>query len=244
MIRTGIARRARRIGVVVLAGAAAAGLATGPSMGIAQAAPGTPDPPSGASTLYGDPAAAAPFWRYQEYDDDCVEMAVADVVGELHGDQPSEHVIVKVAQSTPSPSHQGPIYAKPGKRRAGTGTSFEDELALLAHYGIQAVSTDKGSAKKTGVPTGMKALEQDLAGGRKLIVGLNAELIWREPVEDKTSDGEPEANHSVVVTGVDTAAGVVHLNDSGSEDGRDEQIAIALFTRSWDTSDDQMTVTS
>jgi hypothetical protein len=48
----------------------------------------------------------------------------------------------------------------------------------------------------------------------------------------------------VVVTGVDTAAGVVHLNDSGSEDGRNEQVPIDLFTRSWDTSDDQMTVTS
>ncbi len=47
----------------------------------------------------------------------------------------------------------------------------------------------------------------------------------------------------MVVTGVDTAAGVVHLNDSGSEDGRDERIAVDLFIRSWDSSDDQMTVT-
>jgi hypothetical protein len=211
------------------------------AMGAAQAAP---DPPSGAGTFYGDPEAAAPFWHYQDYDDDCVEMAVADVVGELSGDEPSEHAIVKLAQSTPSPSHHGPIYAKPGKRRAGSGTSFDDEPALLAHYGIQAVSTDRSSAKKTGVGTGMKALEQTLAQGRKVIAGLNAELIWREPVEDKTSDGQPESNHAVVVTGVDTAAGVVHLNDSGSEDGRNEQIPVALFVRSWDTSDDQMTVTS
>jgi hypothetical protein len=240
MIRTGIAKAVRPFGVIALAGAAVLGLL----MGGAQAAPGPADPPSGAGTLYGDPEAAAPFWHYQSYDDDCVEMAVADVVGELSGDEPSEHAIVKLAQSTPSPSHHGPIYAKPGKRRAGSGTSFDDEPALLAHYGIQAVSTDKGSAKKTGAATGMKALEQDLAQGRKIIVGLSAELIWREPVEDKTSEGVPESNHAVVVTGVDTAAGVVHLNDSGGEDGRNEQIAIDLFIRSWDTSDDQMTVTS
>jgi hypothetical protein len=214
------------------------------AMGTAQAAPGTPDPPSGAGTFYGDPEAAAPFWHYQDYDDDCVEMAVADVVGELSGDEPSEHAIVKLAQSTPSPSHRGPIYARPGKRRAGSGTSFDDEPALLAHYGIHAVSTDRGSAQKTGVGTGMKALEQALVLGRKVIAGLNAELIWREPVEDRTSDGQPASNHAVVVTGVDTAAGVVHLNDSGSEDGRNEQIPVVLFVRSWDTSDDQMTVTS
>ena len=243
MIRTGVAAATRRVGVALLAGAATLSPAMGPAPGTAQAAPGLPAQPS-AGTLYGDPAAAAPFWHYQDYDDDCVEMAVADVVGELTGDEPSEQAIVKVAQSTPSTSHHGPIYAKPGKRRAGSGTSFTDEPALLDHYGIEAVSTDKETAKKTGVPTGMKALEQDLADGRKMIVGVNAELIWRQPVEDKTSDGEAEANHAVVVTGVDTADGIVHLNDSGSEDGADEQIPIALFVRSWDTSDDQMTVTS
>jgi hypothetical protein len=239
-----IAARTGAVGSTAAVPAAALLVAMGVTMATAQAVPGTPDSPSGAGTFYGDPDAAAPFWHYQDYDDDCVEMAVADVVGELSGDEPSEHAIVKLAQSMPSPSHHGPIYAKPAKRRAGSGTSFDDEPALLAHYGIQAVSTDRGSAKRTGAGTGMTALEQALAAGRKVIVGLNAELIWREPVEDKTSDGQPESNHAVVVTGVDTAAGVVHLNDSGSEDGRNEQIPVALFVRSWDTSDDQMTVTS
>jgi Peptidase_C39 like family len=236
----GIATAARTAGVAVLAGAAALGLA----LGTAEAARGMPGPPSGEGTLYGDPAAAAPFWRYQQYDDDCVPMAVADVVGELTGHQPSERAIIKVAQSTPSTVRPGPIYTKPKQRKPGSGTSFEDEPALLAHYGIHAVDTDKESTAKSGVPTGMKALEQDLAKGRKVIAAVNSELIWREPVEDKTSDGEPESNHAVVVTGIDTAAGIVHLNDSGSEDGRDEQVPIDIFVRSWNSSDDEMTVTS
>jgi hypothetical protein len=236
----GIATAARTAGAAVLVGATTLGL----TMGTAHAAPGAPDPPSVEDTLYGDPAAAAPFWRYQQYDDDCVPMAVADVVGELTGDQPSEHAIIKVAQSIPSTVHPGPIYTKPKKRKPDSGTSFEDEPALLAHYGIHGVDTDKKSAAKTGVPTGMPALEQDLTKGRKVIVAVNAELIWREPVEDKTSDGEPEANHAVVVTGVDTAAGIVHLNDPGNEDGRDEWVPIDDFTRSWASSDDEMTVTT
>src|SRR6201997_1487072 len=236
----GIATAARTAGVAVLFGATALGL----TMGTADAARAAPDPPSGEGTLYGDPASAAPFWRYQQYDDDCVPVAVADVVGELTGQQPSEQAIIKVAQSTPSTVHPGPIYTKPKKRKPGSGTSFEDEPALLAHYGIRAVDTDKESAAKIGVPTGMPALEQDLAKGHKVIVAVNAELIWREPVEDKTSDGEPEANHAAVVTGVDTAAGIAHLNDPGSADGRDEQIPIDIFTRSWASSDDEMTVTS
>jgi hypothetical protein len=89
----------------------------------------------------------------------------------------------------------------------------------------------------------MSALEQALAKGRKAIVGVNSEVIWGEPVEDKTPEGQPEANHAVVVTGVDTAAGVVHLNDSGTEQGRDEQVPIDVFARSWASSGDQMTVT-
>jgi hypothetical protein len=232
-----IAAVARAGGIAVLAGAATFGLA----LGTAHAGP---NPPSGEGTLYGNPAAAAPFWRYQQYDDDCVPMAVADVVGELTGNLPSERAIIRVAQSTPSTVHSGPIYTKPKKHKPGSGTSFEDEPALLAHFGIHAVDTDKESAAKTGVPTGMVALEHDLAQGRKVIVAVNAELIWRQPVEDKTSDGQPEPNHAVVVTGVDTAAGIVHLNDPGSEDGRDERVPIDVFVRSWDSSDDEMTVTA
>jgi hypothetical protein len=236
MIGTRTAAAVRAASVATLAGAAALGLAAG-------TAHAAPSPPRGEGTVYGNPGAAAPFWRYQGYDDDCVEMAVSDVVGELTGQQPSEQAIVKLAQSTPSTVHSGPIYTKPKKRKPGSGTSFDDEPALLAHYGIHAVSTDKESAAKSGVPAGTAALEQDLAKGRKVIVGVNSELIWREPVEDKTLDGQPEANHAVVVTGVDTEAGVVHLNDSGIEEGRDERVPIDVFARSWATSDDQMTVT-
>jgi hypothetical protein len=90
----------------------------------------------------------------------------------------------------------------------------------------------------------MVALAQDLAKGRKVIAAVNAEIIWGDPVEDKSRDGEPLSNHAVVVTGVDTGAGVVHLNDSGSEQGRDERVPIDVFIRSWDSSDDQMSVTS
>lgn len=235
MIR--IATAARTAAIAVLTSVAALTLA----MGTAQAAPDAPGQSSG--TLYGDPTAAAPFWRYQRYDDDCVEMAVADVVGELTGRQPSEHEIVALAQSTPSSVHPGPIYTKPGKRHSGEGTSFDDEPTLLAHYGIHAVTTDRDSVAKAQLPTGMTALEQDLAMGRKVIAAVNAEIIWGEPVEDKDSNGDPQANHAVVVTAVDTTAGVVHLNDSGSEQGRDEQVPIDVFIRSWDSGDDQMTVT-
>jgi hypothetical protein len=37
---------------------------------------------------------------------------------------------------------------------------------------------------------------------------------------------------------------LVHLNDSGSKKSRDEKVPIDIFVRSWDSSGEQMTVTS
>jgi 2-polyprenyl-3-methyl-5-hydroxy-6-metoxy-1,4-benzoquinol methylase len=46
------------------------------------------------------------------------------------------------------------------------------------------------------------------------------------------------------VTGVDTDAGIVHLNDSGPENGADEQVSLETFTAAWQTSGNEMVVTT
>jgi hypothetical protein len=47
----------------------------------------------------------------------------------------------------------------------------------------------------------------------------------------------------VVVTGIDTKANVVHVNDSGIEAGRDEQVSLATFEEAWNTSDNFAVIT-
>jgi hypothetical protein len=160
--------------------------------------------------MYGDPAAAAPYWR-QQHASDCGEMAVADLVGEITGRQPTERQITSVAQNTSGATGSGPIWKPPGN------TDIRDLPLLLWHYWISA----------DNVQTNTNGLEQDLAEKRKVIVLLNAETIWNRP------GNRGSANHFVVVTGIDTGAGVVHLNDSGIKTGRDEQVAIATFERAW-----------
>jgi Peptidase_C39 like family len=164
--------------------------------------------------MHGDPAGAASYWRYQQQDNDCGEMAVADVVGQVTGHEPSEAEITATAASIPSVSHPGPIYRPSGK------TKNSDLPVLLAHYGVQAAA----------VHTDIDALAQDLDQGHKVIVGLNDKTIWNRPGD------RSQENHFVVVTGIDTKANVVHVNDSGSNTGRDEQIALATFERAWATS--------
>ncbi|MEB3050482.1 C39 family peptidase [Mycolicibacter sp. MYC123] len=173
--------------------------------------------------MYGDPGAAAPYWRYQ-HQEDCGLMAVADVVGQVTGHEPLQIGIELRGLFTPSTDHQGSIYAF-------DGTSPQDMVALLEHYGV---------ASELSTGNTMTGLEQDLAAGRKVIAGLNAETIWNYPA----GQGQrTDADHAVVVTGVDTANDVVHLNDSGTPDGRDEQIPMATFTQAWGTGNNLLIVT-
>jgi hypothetical protein len=160
--------------------------------------------------MYGDPAAAAPYWR-QQHSSDCGEMAVADVVGQITAREPTEQQITALAEATQSTAGPGRVWKLSGS------TDIRNLPALFWHYWIRAEN----------IQTTISALEQDLAERRKIVVIVNAETIWNRP-------GKPNAaNHFVVVTGIDTKAGVVHLNDSGIKTGRDEQVAIATFERAW-----------
>ena len=86
----------------------------------------------------------------------------------------------------------------------------------------------------------MEALEQDLAGGHKVIAAVNAETIWNYP---PGKGQRTNADHAVDVTGVDTRTDIVPLNDSGTPNGRDEQIPMATFTQAWATSNNLLIVT-
>jgi hypothetical protein len=157
-------------------------------------------------------------------------MSVADVVGQITGTTPTEEEIVGLAAGTASPTHPGSIYFPPENTddpNSGQGTAADDLPVLLAHYGIHATLTDDDTAKAAGAPTGLAALEQDLATGHRVIAFVNSETIW-------DTDGDRSGpDHALVVTGVDTGKGVVHLNDSGTDDGRDEQVPLATFADAW-----------
>jgi hypothetical protein len=177
----------------------------------AHATPGPPVPDADHEAgMYGDPATAAPYWRRQ-HASDCGEMAVADIVGEITGRQPTERQITAVAENTSGATGSIPIWNPPGN------TDIRDLPLLLWHYWIRA----------DNIQTNLTALQQNLADKRKVIALVNAETIWNRP------GNRGVGNHFVVVTGIDTKAGVVHLNDSGIAAGRDEQVALATFERAW-----------
>ncbi|MGB3485629.1 MAG: hypothetical protein WBB07_25860 [Mycobacterium sp.] len=185
-------------------------------------------PASAAIGMHGDPAYGSENWSKQTYDD-CAIMASAHLIGYFTGDTPSEEDIVAVAAATPSSDHPGSIYVKPANLddpNTGGGTSETDLPVLIAQYGLTSVYTDDSSAGDTGLATGMPALEQYLDTSGAVLAMADADILWNTP-------GANYGSHAVVVTGIDTAAGVVHLNDSGPDDGADEQLSIADFETAW-----------
>jgi hypothetical protein len=210
-----------RVGVLAVLVSAAAGAWMIGLAGPARGTPSIPVPHTNAG-MHGDPDAAAPYWRHQQQDFDCAEMAVADVIGQISGHEPAEDEITAAAENIPSAAHPGPIY-HPGGR-----TSNRDLAPLLAHYGIRA----------DVVHPDTEGLVRDLDRGRKVIVGVNDKVIWNEPGK------RTQENHFVVVIGIDTKAGVVHLNDSGTDSGRDEQVSIAIFEEAWAASNNFAVVTT
>jgi hypothetical protein len=204
-----------------------------------QGALGVAERPMLPTELHGDPDEASDYWDQQNFQD-CGLMAVATVVGLTTGTAPSEQEIIAVASSIPAPGGDGePIYtpADPNNPNSDQGTSSEDQVALLRHYGIPATATDDNLAGQTGLPTGIPALVNYLDQDRRLIVGVNANRIWAE------EGGYTDDNHSVVVSGLDPEAGIVYLSDSGTEDGDGEQVPIDVFEAAWATGAHDLIVT-
>ncbi|OBG96261.1 hypothetical protein A5697_21955 [Mycobacterium sp. E3251] len=201
----------------------------------------TPTPAAGAHPsieggVYGDPATAAKYWQPQSLEDNCGLMSVADVVGEITGHAPTEQQMIKLAESTPSQTNPGPIYAPrddPSHASGDGGIEMADAVVLLDHYGIKSEVTYAAHPDQTGLP----ALERYLADNRKVIAWVNSAVIWN------TSDQRTKADHFLVVTGIDTNREIVHLNDPGV-DHPDEQVTIPTFVTGWQTGQESIVVTA
>ena len=195
--------------------------------------------PAAHAELSGDPGGASQYWGRQ-HSDDCTMMAVADVVGEVTGAKPGEDDVVAVAAATPNGSGS-PLYAPPADGATGTAErknqlpNIRDLPPLLAHYGVGSVYTNDAVAARGGMPTGIEALAVYLGTGEKIIASVNGETIW-----DIAGDRSVH-NHALVVTGVDTAAGIVHLNDSAGPHP-DTVVSVETFDAAWRTSDHAMVV--
>ncbi|UGT93513.1 hypothetical protein LTS72_09800 [Mycobacterium ostraviense] len=78
--------------------------------------------PTTVAGMYGDPVAAARSWQPQSLEDNCGLVSVADVVGQITGHAPTEQEMIALAESTPSQTNPGPIYAPANYPSHANGT--------------------------------------------------------------------------------------------------------------------------
>lgn len=189
-----------------------------------------------AAGVYGNPSAAARYWAAQSLEDNCGLVSVADVVGEITGNAPTERQMLDLAESTPSGANPGPIYAPrndPSHSGPNSGVSMSDLVILLDHFGVKSEMNSAPDRDENGLPL----LEHYLAKDRKIIAFVNSSVILN------ADDQRTKADHFLVVTGIDTGKDVVHLNDPGI-DHADEQVSTATFMTAWQTSDQSVVVTA
>ncbi|MCV7345744.1 hypothetical protein [Mycolicibacterium rhodesiae] len=195
---------------------------------------------------YGTPADQAQYWLEQTIDNDCVLIADAAIIAQLGGPKFTEDEIVAIGKSTPSVvDPTKPIYVGTKADTGSGGVYTNDGVALLKKYGIDATYTsyvddpEPGEApNKATQVDGQRALadvEAALAAGKAVAVVVDAGLIVNASGQNVETPA-PEANHWVVVTGVDISTGKIYLND-GNLTGGSAPVSVAGFMWSWQSSD-------
>ena len=185
--------------------------------------------PAQATGVIGTPVADMQYWHYQTFDNTCAVVAQESVLESLTGQHFSE-----VSLRNEATAH--------GWYTLSGGTPPADVGNLLEAHGIP-VQQETGAS--------LTDIENQLAAGHKVIAGVNGEDIWNNVHPDGGAfplgsyPGIPGqvADHAVEVIGVDTsnpAGPMVILNDSGTPDGRGEEVPADVFEEAWSASGDFM----
>lgn len=178
--------------------------------------------------IHGDPEQASSYWYAQSVNGYCVPAAVAQVVGEWQGHNVGEPEVVSRAvahgwlTTTDTTGDGVPDDA--------SGMTSADAEALLESYGIPATTTHGD----------LKDLESLLDADRDIIAYVDSDEVW-SGADDDGADGGSDANHAVVVTGIDDEN--VYLADPGDPSGAISVVPRATFEDAWDDSGREMLVT-
>jgi hypothetical protein len=178
--------------------------------------------------MHGDPEQASSYWYAQSVNGYCVPAAVAQIVGEWQGSNVGEAEVVGRAVAhgwltTTDSDGDGTV-------DDASGMTSRDAEALLESYGIAATTTHGD----------LKTLESLLDQDRDIIAYVDSDEVWYD-AEDDDGDGGSDANHAVVVTGIDEEN--VYLADPGDPSGAIAVVPRETFSDAWSDSGDEMLVT-
>lgn len=170
--------------------------------------------------LIGDPQGASEHWFEQAANGFCLPSSLAQIISEYTG-------------------------VHYGDEQAFVDWANEERLFQVSPDGVPGIAFSDGVQllEKAGVPATLQfgdldSLAEDLAEGRGVVLFVDSGEIWEGG--EATEDNAPD--HAVVVSGIDTARGVVFLSDPGSPDGNMEEVPIDVFNNAWADSQNSMIV--
>ncbi len=179
----------------------------------------------GEGGIHGDPSSDVQWAQTQSQDGYCVPVSVAMIATEATGTFHGEAEVVQYAVS------EGLLRQDPMTGRIGTDA--EAAKTMLEHFGVPA-DVERGAD--------MDTLRDYLDEGRGVIVAVDAQEVWYR-ADDDAVDGRPDANHALVITGIDDTRGVVTLNDPGNPTGAGYEMSIQAFEDAWADSGSELVVT-
>lgn len=170
--------------------------------------------------VVGDPVESMEYWEYQGPTNRCAIYSQKFVIEELTGNDLDIEELSQIAEEQNWFSEEG-------------GTSLLHTNKLLNYYGVDNTMSFDNT---------MSDIEECLANGGKVIVGVNADEIWYGE-ESNIFVPSGGANHALQVVGVDYTDPdnpQVILNDSGSPDGCGETVPMDVFVGAWEDGNCQM----
>jgi hypothetical protein len=188
-------------------------------------------PPPTLATI-GHPVADERDWQYQGTQDGmCGPTSIAMVVNEL-GLQPDGHELTgaDVAQWAIGHGLMNPDGQPDSSSQLGYLMGVGEISSVLLHYGVPN-ETVSGS---------LESLEGWLASGREVILAVDGDRIWHDI---PASADAGEANHALVLTGIDPQNDTAYVNDPGTPNGSGEAVPLSVLMSAWSTSNYEAVVT-
>ena len=174
--------------------------------------PSTADPDS----IIGDPAGNMENWHWQETDSSCAVASQEFVLEELTGREFEESELRDLAEEH-------------GWYDPNGGTAMDDVGNLLEYMGLR-VERSSGNS--------IEDLEECLANGGEVIVGVDSSEIWMGQNDEFFFPGM-DADHAVQVIGIDRTdpdQPMVILNDPGCTNGCGAVLPMEVFQHAWEDS--------
>lgn len=161
--------------------------------------------------LVGDPVGDAEHWFEQAVNGFCVPASIAQIASEYTGNHYEDESYFVERANELRIFDVGPDGVP--------SITIDGALVLLEDAGVPA-SIEFGE--------GVETLVEYLDDGRSVLVAVDSGEVWYgEQTEDQ------QADHAIVVTGVDLDRGVVIVSDPGDPEGNAKEYPISQFEDAW-----------